>query len=652
MEKYPYRVETDKFMVLGNKKRLVIIYKDPAYILPNGQWYTKTDAAGFTITGSKTAKTASDGSLQKRLMRHSAEVHAVCFSIGGGIFLKVGNAHRPDYTNGKNWWDQDPFSLKFWNEGSRKNLGSAIEVQFNLGDRQIWVKNPLEIDKFMTRDTRTTDIQEQLVLWGEWAGLCGTAVLAVEYKDQYNYGSLSSAFTPTASGATTESTTGISLSMEGKHDFRVFQMLKTVFYPGVVTLRKSIGVTEWGTSSLRLVGDASDFRKRKLYKCKSVGDIVEMFTGRRPKTLIKAFSENMDILVSDLVTDPYSGYRSEQSNVTVFDDKWVKVANELLKAEVPIEFVVQMVPYMKSRTRMEYDKFVSFFLDIVKEVGPVKVINMLERSEQERMDGMVGRPIPPDADEVEQLYHALQAGPVSSMLPMDYLIEGSRMFSENKEKMKHITPRQKKVFPNGLVIRRYYKTAKELHDDLSQQATKFAQLGDSTIIKWDKLWYPIHGASKNGLRILLPRSTGTVARWGKDQRHCISTYAHYMVGTRYKNGYQVTPETPGDADGAVVERPRTILAGVFKGSELLYCMRMEHDRTLVGTPVNRSEMAVHQENPGLIIKEIPWKLEEFRGLQNAAPDDLHAKDVCDILDRVGIHTGNWRQHNLKNKQEG
>ena len=628
-QKYPFQVgEREKFTAFGNKKRLVIMFREPWYVLPNGQWYTRTDASGFSISKSRVK---SDGAaLSQRLMRHSAEVTGVCFAVGCGVLMRVGNAHHPDGIT-QNWWDQDPFSLKFWNEASRRNMGEAIEVQFNLGERKIWVKNPLEIEHFISRKEKgDSDIQQLLVEWGMWAGMCDSQPQYGSYRreDAISYSGLSRQL---AGEAPAEDSVV-------KNDMRILHVIKKVFYPGVSQVQGKAEHGEWGAQALRYVADVSDLRKRTLYKIASIGSLVEKITGRRPKTLVNAFGENLHTVLGDPASS-YS-YGSHKSGVIVYIDQWIKLAKDLMDAEVPMEYIVQMIPYFKTSVSRDDIDFRAFFVDIVKEFGHVKVLGWLERD-----PSLEANTVP--ADGAAALAQALEAGVYGgrSSTPLDHLVEACRILRESRDKLTKATPRQLKVFPNGVQARRYYKTAKEFHDDVSKQAGRFDELGQSIVIKWDDRWKHLHGIRAGELRLLLPRSTGTVTRWGKMQGHCISSYSRGMLpkrgaGTSMPAGY-------GDSSP---DKERTILGGVFKGTELLYCLRIEPGQH-PPIKLSRSHEALGAD-PDVTAREVletrqdlDWSLEELRGKQNCNPEKLHAQLICSMLEKAGVYAEKWRGYN-------
>jgi hypothetical protein len=159
-----------------------------------------------------------------------------------------------------------------------------------------------------------------------------------------------------------------------------------------------------------------------------------------------------------------------------------------------------------------------------------------------------------------------------------------------------LKPSQLKHFPQGIKIKNW-KTFKELHDDLSKQAAKLESLSHLKLLDWPKEIRSLHGLRLGEHKILLPRTSKTLVRWGNAQNHC--------VGSIYNRQMQ---------------EGKCVIAGVFISGELKYCIRIEP--------------SIKDIDRGSDIKK--YELVEFRGLNNCNPLDKDERIVNKMLNSLHV----------------
>ncbi|MCC7443149.1 MAG: PcfJ domain-containing protein, partial [Bdellovibrionales bacterium] len=112
-----------------------------------------------------------------------------------------------------------------------------------------------------------------------------------------------------------------------------------------------------------------------------------------------------------------------------------------------------------------------------------------------------------------------------------------------------LSDRQRREFPHGIRPGNW-STVVELHDRLVRQASRLEGLAERRPLPGPGMALgPLRGMRRDGLRLVWPRTTATLLRWGKRQGHC--------VGTNY---------------GRAMAKGQTAILGVFQGRELRLCL--------------------------------------------------------------------------------
>ena len=157
----------------------------------------------------------------------------------------------------------------------------------------------------------------------------------------------------------------------------------------------------------------------------------------------------------------------------------------------------------------------------------------------------------------EQAINYLMGTTVEKLMKEENLswsCDSLRMMKEFSDPSKFTSRKSHALFPDGLKAKRSWKTIKELHDDISRNYTKLKAIESRKRITWPEELKGLHGARKDDIRILLPRSTVTITEWGKDQSHCVASYADRMV------------------EGS------EIIFGAYKGPKLTYVGRIRREQ--------------------------------------------------------------------------
>lgn len=188
-----------------------------------------------------------------------------------------------------------------------------------------------------------------------------------------------------------------------------------------------------------------------------------------------------------------------------------------------------------------------------------------------------------------------------------YIVDAARVLYDWDKKFKEgaFNEKQIRAFPKGIVINKW-QTFKELHDDISRQATRLELLNNVRFIPEQEELAGLHCAKIGEYRVLLPKTTSRLVRWSNQQKHCISTYADRAV------------------------RGDCVLGGVYKGSELLFCFRLVRemsDKDLVALKTLPKKAG-----------EASWALVEARGVKNRQADPESVGALVQILQELGVKT--------------
>lgn len=195
----------------------------------------------------------------------------------------------------------------------------------------------------------------------------------------------------------------------------------------------------------------------------------------------------------------------------------------------------------------------------------------------------------------------------SSSYYIGYVVDAARALYDWDKKFKEgaFNEKQIKAFPKGIVINKW-QTFKELHDDISRQATRLELLNNVRFIPEQEELAGLHCAKVGDYRVLLPKTTSRLVRWSNKQKHCISTYADRAV-----NG-------------------ECVLGGVYRGNELLFCFRLIRD-------LSEKDLIALKNLPKKT-DETPWALVEARGFKNRNADPESAGALVRILQELGVKT--------------
>ena len=128
-----------------------------------------------------------------------------------------------------------------------------------------------------------------------------------------------------------------------------------------------------------------------------------------------------------------------------------------------------------------------------------------------------------------------------------YLADVSRMLADYPDG-NDVPNALKSQFPNGLEVNFKFKTMKELHDKISTQYTILETEATKKPIPTHPAYLALHGREKDGLRLVVPVDTTSLAIWGKLLNICVASYG----------------------DRAVLAN--TLILGVEKNGEIKYCI--------------------------------------------------------------------------------
>jgi hypothetical protein len=204
---------------------------------------------------------------------------------------------------------------------------------------------------------------------------------------------------------------------------------------------------------------------------------------------------------------------------------------------------------------------------------------------------------------------------------LSWSCDALRMLNEFKDPSKFKSKKSKAMFPEGLKAKRSWKTIKELHDDISRNYTKLKAIESRKRITWPEELKGLHGARKDDIRILLPRTTVKITEWGKDQNHCVASYADRMVeGTE-------------------------IIFGVYKGPKLTYVGRI-HRESWANGPLAITTQTPAQVHDLVEHKKVILRFGELRSHSNKAVPKEDVDKVYSIMMQFKVedlYEGRWTQ---------
>jgi hypothetical protein len=329
------------------------------------------------------------------------------------------------------------------------------------------------------------------------------------------------------------------------------------------------------------------YQIRRLMRHGGVKEFIKMATGTDCKSMVKVMAihlleiPKMTIAVSMII----SAFDGTSSNAGCYGTARIELLNALpLVSRFTINHRVRLVGILFSSRH--YNKFANI-PSIVRVFNDFNITKILDKMEEH--DKLSSHILPEDV--------------VAYQGCLSLITDTGNMLLQADRLMEKPTDRQKKFFPNGIVPKKW-KTIQELHDDVSRKFTKYKTLGESRRIDWHEKVQSLHGSSAGGLRILLPRTKQTVAKWGALQDHCIASYADQMCS--------------GD----------NTLFGVYQGKDLLYCGRIDKSE-------NPSRVTDGSVNPGF------WRLTELRGLKNKDATISDTSKIVQILYDNGIDIDTW-----------
>jgi PcfJ-like protein len=88
-----------------------------------------------------------------------------------------------------------------------------------------------------------------------------------------------------------------------------------------------------------------------------------------------------------------------------------------------------------------------------------------------------------------------------------------------------IPPKLRTEYPNGLELPKNWKTLKELHDKVSVEYSKIKAEDNNKPIEYTPEEFQLHGLKEGNIELILPSEGATLVAWGKDQSHCVASYA-------------------------------------------------------------------------------------------------------------------------------
>jgi hypothetical protein len=363
---------------------------------------------------------------------------------------------------------------------------------------------------------------------------------------------------------------------------------------------KPEGLKPLSSYSLRDIEDRHSylkmFEKRRLLRYGGAKQLIQIATGTCCKTMVKNTADN-------LLEIPRA---SIASNMITITSTHLKKSSIFGTAKTDL---IYARPFLETLTIDHRVRFMKFAIDrepsiswkhvfiehlvlIFKSFNVTKLLDKIELQ--------------------HDLYTGKKAGDIPGKVylePFHCLTDTASMMAQAEKMAENPTPRQAKLFPNGVVAGNW-QTLQELHDDIQRKFTKYKTLGEGKRIDWHEQIQQIHGARSGGIRTLVARTKSTIAKWGKKQNHCVATYADRMAA-----GEQA-------------------IFSVWRGNELLYCVRLLR----ILTPEDASPEITD-------IPKFTWQLVEFRGQKNKWPEAEDACAVINILNKAHVKTDGWGKNN-------
>lgn len=628
--------EGPEFSARGNSRRIHIKFKTPVYLTHNGTvTHIDEEAAEMTADGPRSIqsgqlfghKTAisTRGTLYHHIANRFIRVYEMALIVGRGVVLKVGHDHKLServHNSSGEIFPYSPlqagstFKLSFYDDEARRgrNLGLATDYEFMLGHRQRWVRNPLEAKALFHLRNGMKLFHELVITWGQAVGLC-------KDRPHYAYMSQPVKFNLALGSSTTSAATATAISSP-TIDSRYGAILEQIFNSGLYKLLNEgkeeayVGIPSDAAMTM-MFHQVSWPARRKILRNTTVRGICEGYLqAKLPKTIIKAIAQNPNFFIATTIASTtISGTGNNAYLISQGEDRWTvpeaKVGSfavdmlgnlrlMLKKPDMPMEYIVKMIPFMNSDTftglegRHELCGAVEYF-------GIKRSVAWLERFAEARATG--------------------------GMTGASYLIDAYRMMCEVPFLMSNASPKQLRMFPKGIQVGRYYKDVKELHDKISMDITRFKAYARSKRIKWLSQWHKMHGLRFGNLRMLVPRSTGIIVRWGQKQKHCIANYSERMLPSDERDHQYITYNGSEN---------RCLLVGIYEGNKLLYNARFE------------PSTQVYADTEHHKLGEYVMYLAEIRGFNNGDPDPEHLKSFHAAIQELGIQTGGlpYRYNNL------
>ncbi len=171
-------------------------------------------------------------------------------------------------------------------------------------------------------------------------------------------------------------------------------------------------------------------------------------------------------------------------------------------------------------------------------------------------------------------------------------------------------------YPNGLELPKF-QTLKELHDKVSADYNKIKAEDNNKTIPYTETEWQLHGLKKDGVELMLPSEGATLVTWGKEQNHCVASYAERAASKE------------------------TLIVGVKVYGKHLYTLEVrvqEHQRPVKPEPQIMSSRDMFSELPGLEkierISEYSYSINQFYGYSNRTPEHYGDKEIRKVVQEL------------------
>lgn len=156
----------------------------------------------------------------------------------------------------------------------------------------------------------------------------------------------------------------------------------------------------------------------------------------------------------------------------------------------------------------------------------------------------------------------------------------------------------KTQFPNGLELPKNWKTLRELHDKVSVDYNKIKAADNNKTIEYSETEFQLHGMVQDNIEFVLPSEGATLVEWGKDQEHCVASYADRAA------------------------QKACIILGVKLDGDHQYTLEIRTHRHI--TPVPPTEQIAQGFEEPLFeierIEEYSYQIQQFHGKGNRSPE--------------------------------